>query len=87
MSHVKLPCGFEGDIDEGAVNDMEFLDALSDLQEGDPTALSKMCSLLFTKDEKKRFYDTCRNENGRAEPETVSEQITELLHQLGSKKK
>lgn len=87
MSHVILPCGYEGDIDETAVNDMEFLDALTDLQDGDPTALSRMCSLLFTKAEKKRLYDTCRNENGHAEPEKVSEQITELLKQLNSKKK
>ncbi len=87
MSHVILPCGYEGDVDENSVNDMEFLDALTDLQEGDPTALSKMCSLLFTKSEKKRFYDACRNESGRAEPEKVSEQITELLKQLNSKKK
>lgn len=87
MSHVILPCGFEGDIDENAVNDMEFLDALTELQEGDPTALSKMCSLLFTRDEKKRFYDACRNESGRAEPERVSEQLTELLKQLTNKKK
>lgn len=87
MSHVKLPCGFEGDIDESAINDMDFLDALTELQEGDPTALSKMCSLLFTKSEKKRFYDSCRNENGHAEPEKVSEQITELLKQLNNKKK
>lgn len=87
MSYVKLPCGFEGEIDEGAVNDMEFLDALTDLQEGDPTALSKMCSLLLSKSDKKRFYDACRNENGRAEPERVSEEITELLKQLGDKKK
>lgn len=87
MSHVILPCGFEGDIDENAINDMEFLDALTELQEGDPTALSKMCSLLFTKAEKKRFYDACRNEDGRAEPEKVSEQVTELLKQLNNKKK
>lgn len=87
MSYVKLPCGFEGEIDESAVNDMEFLDALTDLQEGDPTALSKMCSLLLSKSDKKRFYDACRNENGRAEPEKVSEEITELLKQLGNKKK
>ena len=87
MSYVKLPCGFEGEIDEGAVNDMEFLDALTDLLEGDPTALSKMCSLLLSKSDKKRFYDACRNENGLAEPERVSEEITELLKQLGDKKK
>ena len=28
MTHVKLSCGFEADIDENAADDMEFLDAL-----------------------------------------------------------
>lgn len=87
MSHVKLSCGYEGEVDEGAVNDMEFLDALTDLQDGDLTALSKLCALLLPKSEKKKLYDACRNESGHAEPETVSRQITELLQQLNSKKK
>ena len=36
MTHVTLSCGFEADIDETAVQDMEFLDALTEMQDGDP---------------------------------------------------
>lgn len=87
MTHVSLSCGFEADIDETAVNDMEFLDALSDMQHGDPTGLSVMCNILMNKNDKKRLYDAVRDENGRATVDKVGEQLTELLGQLKDKKK
>ena len=87
MTHVTLSCGFEADIDETAVNDMEFLDALTAMQGGDPTGMSVMCALILSKEDKKRLYDCCRNEQGRATVDKIGEQMTELLGQLGSKKK
>ena len=87
MTHVNLSCGFEADIDEEAVQDIEFLDALTDMQEGDPTGLSRMCNLLMSKADRKRLYDAVRNEEGRATVEAVGAQLTELLQQLQSKKK
>lgn len=88
MTHVALSCGFEADIDEASLNDMEFLDALTAMQEGDATGMSKMCSILFPdKADKKRLYDACRDEYGRAPVDAVGGQLTELMQQLGSKKK
>ena len=87
MTHVTLSCGFEADIDENAVQDMAFLDALTDMQDGDPTGLSRMCALLMSKADKKRLYDAARDENGRATVDEVGKQLTELLEQLQTKKK
>ena len=87
MTQIKLSCGFEAEIDEAAVNDMEFLDALTQMQEGDPTGLSVICDMLLNKKDKKRLYDAVRDENGRATVEAVSAKIKEIFDQLGSKKK
>ncbi len=87
MTHVTLACGYEADIDETAANDMEFLDALTKMQEGDPTGLSIMCSILLSKEDKKRLYDTVRDERGRTPVEAVGAKLTEIIQQLGSKKK
>lgn len=87
MTQIKLSCGFEAEIDETAVNDMEFLDALTQMQEGDPTGLSVICDMLLNKKDKKRLYDAVRDENGRATVEAVSAKIKEIFDQLGSKKK
>ena len=87
MTQIKLSRGFEAEIDEAAVNDMEFLDALTQMQEGDPTGLSVICDMLLNKQDKKRLYDAVRDENGRATIEAVSAKIKEIFDQLGSKKK
>ena len=86
MTHIKLSNGFEADIDETRIADMEFMDAINDIQEGDLTGLSKMAALLLPKPERKRLYDSVRNENGIATIDRVSDMIQELLGQLGSKK-
>lgn len=86
MTHIKLSSGFEADIDEMRVADMEFMDAINDIQEGDLTGLSKLAALILPKAERKRLYDSVRNEAGIATIDRVSAMLQELLGQLGSKK-
>ena len=87
MTHVKLSCGFEADIDETRIADMEFMDAINDIQEGDLTGLSKLAGIILPKPERKKLYDCVRNENGLATIDKVGDMLFELLEQLGSKKK
>lgn len=87
MTHVKLSCGFEADIDETRIADMEFMDAINDIQEGDLTGLSKLAGIILPKPERKKLYDSVRNENGLATIDKVGDMLFELLDQLGSKKK
>ena len=87
MTHVKLSCGFEADIDETRIADMEFMDAINDIQEGDLTGLSKLAGIILPKPERKKLYDCVRNEDGLATIDKVGDMLFELLDQLGSKKK
>ena len=86
MTHIKISCGFEADIDEEALDDIEFLEALSKMESGNPTGLPQMVDLFFGKEEKKRFYGALKNEKGRATPAEVEKAVGEIFKELRSKK-
>lgn len=87
MTEVKTSCGFEASVDEEAVNDMAFLEALTDFQDGDATALPKLARLFLKPEDRKRLYELLKDENGRTPIDKAVNQITEILGQLNSKKK
>lgn len=65
MISGKLDNGFEYEIDEKCLDDMRFLDALADADEGDPLATSRVCTMLLGREQKRRMYDTLKTEDGR----------------------
>lgn len=87
MTEVETSCGFKASVDEEAVNDMVFLEALSDLQEGDATALPRLAKLFLQPADRKKLYAMLKDEKGHTPIEAVVNQITEILGQLNSKKK
>ena len=90
MTKVTLSCGFEAEIDEQAVNDMRFLDLLSEYEKGDKEkifSLKEMSDLLLQPEEKAKLYEALKNEKGRIPIDAFGEAMTELVNQLGSKKK
>lgn len=86
MTKIKLSCGFEAEVDETAVDDFAFLEALDSLQEGDITAMAKLTKLLLPAEEKKKLMELLKDEKGRVPVAEAVKQITELLEQLNSKK-
>ena len=88
MTKIKLSCGFEADIDEEAINDVDMLEELNNLREEDATAFIRILKLFgLEKDERNELYQNLKNENGRAPVDKLVEQIQEIFGQLNSKKK
>lgn len=83
MVKGKTESGFEFEIDEQAVNDMRVIDAMVEVEEGNLGGVSRLISLLFTKEQKKAFYDHLRLENGRVPLDTASKEIFEILRYNG----
>ena len=54
MITAKTESGFSIELEESALDNMEVLDALSDLDEGNPLAMSRLVVKLLGKDGKKR---------------------------------
>lgn len=71
--------GLEIDVDGDAFDNMEVLDAMRGMTDDDPLALSTFCDLVFSKDEKKKLYDFCRDDNGKVPLAKVISLVTEII--------
>ena len=87
LTNIELSCGFVADIDEATFDDMELIDALAELGDGNPLAMPKIATLMFGKEGKKQLYDALRTEEGRVPTAAFNEAITEAMDCLKSKKK
>ena len=75
MITAKTESGFSIELEESTLDNMEVLDALSDLDEGNPLAMSRLVVKLLGKDGKKRLYDHLRTEDGRVPASAVESAI------------
>ena len=87
MTLIKLSCGFEAEIDETAVDDFAFLEAVDKIQDGDITAFARIARMLLQPEDKTRLMEALKDEKGRVPVAEAVKQITEMLDQLNSKKK
>lgn len=83
---VKTTTGFECEIDTAAMNDMEVLDLVVRIDEGDALAYSPFLTKLLGKENKARLYDHVRAEDGRVPIEAVATEVGEILELAGEKK-
>lgn len=86
MITAKTESGFSIELEEGALDNMEVLDALSDLDEGNPLAMSRLVVKLLGKDGKKRLYDHLRTEDDRVPASAVESAIMELFQSINDGK-
>lgn len=74
--------GFEFEIDDAVINDMELIDAIADSMDDNPLAFSKVCAKLLGSEQRKKLYDHVR-ENGRVPLEKISTEITDIFNAFG----
>ena len=85
MVSVKLQNGFEAKVEPEQLNDMYFIEALSQL-ESDILALPKVCTMLLGKEQKDALYKSLEVD-GRVPIESVNEAITEIMTKAGEETK
>lgn len=88
MKHIKTNSGFEAEIDENILNDMELLDEMIEMEDGGPKALitmSKIATKMLGKEQKGVLYDHLRTEDGRVPLDAFSAEVKEILEGLGGK--
>lgn len=74
--------GFEFEIDDAVIDDMELIDAIADSMDDNPLAFSKVCAKLLGSEQRKKLYDHVR-ENGRVPLEKISTEITDIFNSFG----
>ena len=84
---VRTKDEFEVEVYDNAFDNMEAVDALVEMDEGNPLAISRISSLLFSKTEKKKVYDHLRNEEGRVTLASFIPFVTEVMTLMGESEK
>lgn len=87
MTDIKTATGFEISLNESSVDDMELLELVSRVNDGEVTAYPKLARRLLGEEGLKKLYDHIRTEDGRVPIEAFSQELTEILTSLNSKKK
>ena len=75
------------EIDEAAINDMELLEDLEELDQGNPLRVPSALRRLLGEQGKRALYDHLRTESGRVPVDKVSVELAEIFGGLKSKKK
>lgn len=79
--------GFRYDIDEKNTDNMELVDAIAEVIDGDSLAVSKVCRLILGDAQRKRLYDHLRTADGRVPVEAVTREIIEIFSGAAKGKK
>lgn len=87
MKTITMKSGLELEIRDNLMNDMELLDDLSDLNEGDGYAISRVLSKILAPDQKKKLYDHHRNDDGKVPVDAIVDSMKEIFELLGDKGK
>lgn len=87
MTKITLSDGFEVNVDEGFRDDMELLDDMVTLQNGDGTVIPQMIGRVLDPAEKKRLYDHLRGENGRVSVTAFTAVFMEIINSFDEGKK
>lgn len=78
-----LKNGFEYEIDDEIMDDMEMVEAVAEAQGENPLAVATVIKMALGEDQKKRLYDYIRNDKGRVPVQEAVESLTEMFEALG----
>lgn len=70
--------GFEYKLTEEALDNMELVDALSELEDN-PLYISKVVKLLLGDEQRKSLYDHVRAEDGRVPTSKIEKELSEIM--------
>lgn len=78
MINGKTSTGFEFQLREQCMDDMELLELMMEIQNGNPAALIPALKLLLGEEQRKRLYDHLRTEDGRVPVKATAKAFVEI---------
>lgn len=87
MINVKTKSDFEIAVDDEAMNSMELVDTLVEVESNDLLAVSKLGEMLLGKDGKKKLYEHLRNNKGIVPVDLFMQELNEIMGALGDSAK
>ena len=83
----KTKSGFAYNLRDGYEDDMELLELLTEMDDGNAAVLPKVITRILGDDQKKKLYDHCRTDDGRVPMTAVAEEIAQIFAQQKATKK
>ena len=77
--------GIKLDIDEDVLDDIEFLDMLDEINEGNPFKIKKLIVALVGADGWKDVSEHLRGENGKVSASATAEFLVSVIEAIGAK--
>jgi hypothetical protein len=87
MKTGKTTSGFEYEIDDAAVDDMELIEDLAIIDGGNISPLPGALNKLLGEDQKKRLYEHFRGKDGRVPASKVLDEIKAIFESIGDEGK
>lgn len=84
MKQIKTSSGFECEIDETCLDDMELFDAIAEMQAGNAMAIPTVMSKILGS-AKPALYAHLRDEKGRVPTARAAAELTEIIQLIGKK--
>lgn len=78
--------GFEAEVSEEALDNMELIDALAEMEDGSIRALRRALHILVGEDSTRRLYDHLRTPDGRVPVSELCDALKELIDSVQSGK-
>lgn len=83
----KTKSGFAFSVEKETADDMELIDALAEMEDGNPLAVSRVCKRILGEEQRKRLYDHLRTSEGRVPAEEVANAILDIFSAFGQEGK
>lgn len=88
MKVVTLKDGFSVELRENCMDNMEMIDALSEMtSDEDALAISKVCKLLMDDKQRKELYNHLREDDGRVPVAGIGAAIKQIFDSFAGKEK
>ena len=75
----KTESGFEFEINKDKLDDMEFIDLLADLKDGDTLKFSRIADFMLGKEQKAKLYEHLRKVHGQARIGLFADEMRQIL--------
>lgn len=85
MKQIETSSGFSVQVNENAADDLEFLDIICEIDDGNVRAYRKLMNKLLTEQDQKRMFDHIRTEDGRVPISSIDRELTEIVSAIGKK--
>lgn len=86
MIEVKTESGFECKINENVLDNVEIIDILVEVDEGNPTHIGRAAKKLLREDAA-RLYDHVRTDDDRVPVEALTKEMADIIGKISEAKK